>query len=333
MIKFSLILPVYNVEKYLAKCIESCLKQDISYAEYEIIIVIDGSPDHSVEIAKHFKQANSNIQIIERENGGLSAARNTGLKHAKGEYVWFIDSDDFIVGNVLTGIYDDLDSNKLDCLWIQWKSVTEHGKELPQFTPYINNYSFDVYSGMEFASKVLNQYLFAWSFIYRREFLIKYNLYFKDKMLYEDTELAYRALPLIGRIRLYNSVCYYYLQREGSIVHSFNDKKLHDILINVKNGWERYNECSQNKKLQSFYAKGYSIFLLALIKEMSLYQCSLQHRQVLCDFIEANGIKKVIVMGNLVTKIIALVYNTLGYSYAFSFTRLLAFMRNFIVHK
>ena len=130
---------------------------------YEIIIVIDGSLDHSIEIAKYLKQVNSNIQIIERENGGLSAARNTGLKYAKGEYVWFIDSDDFIVGNVLGRMYDDLNNNNLDCLWIQWKTITDYGKVLPQFTPYINNYSLEVYSGMEFASEVLNQYLFAWS--------------------------------------------------------------------------------------------------------------------------------------------------------------------------
>lgn len=78
--KFSLILPVYNVEKYLEKCIKSCLKQDISQNEYEIIIVIDGSPDNSISIARNYAKNNSCIKIIEQENKGLSDARNTGLK-------------------------------------------------------------------------------------------------------------------------------------------------------------------------------------------------------------------------------------------------------------
>ena len=83
----SLILPVYNVEAYLGRCIESCLNQDLPKSEYEIIVVIDGSPDNSIDVAKRYQEKNKNIKIVTRENGGLSAARNTGVQVASGDYV------------------------------------------------------------------------------------------------------------------------------------------------------------------------------------------------------------------------------------------------------
>ena len=102
--KISLIVPVYNVEKYIEKCLLSCLKQDIPQSDYEIIVVNDGSPDSSLAIAERIAAAATNIIIVSQKNGGLSAARNTGLKIAKGDYIWFIDSDDTIKENCLKSI-------------------------------------------------------------------------------------------------------------------------------------------------------------------------------------------------------------------------------------
>ena len=108
MKKISLILPVYNVELYLPKCIESCLNQDLPKTEYEMIIVIDGSSDNSLSVARKYQQKYGCISIVEQSNGGLSSARNTGLKHATGEYVWCIDTDDYINENILKGIVTQL---------------------------------------------------------------------------------------------------------------------------------------------------------------------------------------------------------------------------------
>ena len=110
----SIILPVYNVEAYLGRCINSCLCQDLPKDNYEIIVVIDGSPDNSIEVARRFQSDNDNVKIVVRENGGLSAARNTGLEAASGDYVWFIDSDDYIEENILGDIVRNLQSNQLD---------------------------------------------------------------------------------------------------------------------------------------------------------------------------------------------------------------------------
>ena len=95
----SIIIPVYNVEKYVEKCIRSCENQDIPKENYEVIVVNDGSPDGSLAIVERLANEFSNIKVINQENKGLSMARNTGLEAAKGEYVWFVDSDDWIEEN------------------------------------------------------------------------------------------------------------------------------------------------------------------------------------------------------------------------------------------
>ena len=129
----SLILPVYNVEEYLGRCIESCLNQDLPKSEYEIIVVIDGSPDNSIDVAKRYQKKNKNIKIITRENGGLSAARNTGLQVASGDYVWFIDSDDAITENSLKGIYEEMTRHSLEVLWLKWHNMNEFQERVPLY--------------------------------------------------------------------------------------------------------------------------------------------------------------------------------------------------------
>lgn len=115
-IKLSLVIPMYNVELYIEKCLNSCINQDLSSNEYEIIIVNDGSKDTSLSRAEAIARKHNNIKIISQENGGLSSARNTGLKNAKGEYIWFIDSDDWIEPNVLKNLYQIASHNNLDIL-------------------------------------------------------------------------------------------------------------------------------------------------------------------------------------------------------------------------
>ena len=104
MPKFSIIIPVYNVEKYIGKCLESVMNQ--TYKDYEVIVVNDGTKDNSMDIVKNYP-----VKIIEQENQGLSVARNTGVKKAKGEYIIFLDSDDYIEKDLLKNINKSLDNN------------------------------------------------------------------------------------------------------------------------------------------------------------------------------------------------------------------------------
>ena len=114
--RLSIIVPVYNVEKYIERCLLSLLNQDIPKSEYEIIVVNDGTPDNSADIAQSIADKNENIIVIHRENGGLSAARNTGMEHVHGEYVMFVDSDDYIEPNVLASIFKSANSGNVDML-------------------------------------------------------------------------------------------------------------------------------------------------------------------------------------------------------------------------
>ena len=321
MMKFSLILPVYNVEKYLPKCLDSCLQQDLSLKEYEIIVVIDGSPDHSLQIAKKYQAQYPNIKIVEQANGGLSAARNTGLRHAVGEYVWFIDSDDCITANVLKNIYATLTAERLECLWIRWDNVNEAYQIFPLYDLNINRISEIVYTGYDFMKSVLGIYLYAWSFIYRRDFLQNNSLFFKDGMYYEDTEFAFRALPLLKRIRLYNNVCYKYVNRSNSIVNSINEKKLEDICTNMTTAHRFYIQAN-DYALKQFYFKCYSSFLLLVMKETAK-SGEKQLKDSIHRVVKRENMIKVFPTGGMGMKMIGHIYNALGFNVAIALLSLL----------
>lgn len=224
--KISLIIPAYNVENYITKCINSCLNQNISSSDYEIIIINDGSKDKSLEIAQYISDNHNNIHIITQYNQGLSMARNNGLKYAQGEYVWFIDSDDTIVENCLKDICNLL-NNKLDILQIQYR-YTYDNKNLNKDEQFceINN----IISGKEQTLKG-GIAIPAVSTIYRRDFLLENNLLFQRGIYHEDSEFKPRVLYLAKSCLSYNKVVYNYYQRaEGSITSHFKLKNGIDII-------------------------------------------------------------------------------------------------------
>ena len=115
-IKFSLIIPAYNIENYIVKCITSILNQN--YYNYEIIVVNDGSTDDTVKILENIK--NNKIKIINKKNGGLSSARNEGLRHVTGDYIWFVDGDDYIEKNALEILYNTLKDEMFDIISLKY---------------------------------------------------------------------------------------------------------------------------------------------------------------------------------------------------------------------
>ena len=123
--KLSIVIPMYGVEKYIEKCLMSCINQDVNLGQdYEIICINAGSKDKSAEIAKQIAVDYEGVQVIDQENGGLSVARNNGLRMAKGDYVWFVDSDDWIEENCISSIIKALSSFP-DMLTIQCNLVSE----------------------------------------------------------------------------------------------------------------------------------------------------------------------------------------------------------------
>lgn len=305
----SLILPVYNVEAYLGKCLESCLRQDLPKTDYEIIVVIDGSPDHSMDVAKDYQKNYGNIKIVTRENGGLSAARNTGLMAASGEYVWFIDSDDYISDNCLLDIVGRLQKCQLDALWIGWDEINADGSLIPPFAPHCYREREEVMTGKEFMAKVLSNYLYAWSFVYKSSFLQDNQLSFTEGMYYEDTDFAFRSLPKASRIQQYENVCYHYLQRADSIVHFTNMRKLEGICQNCISAAIALKGC--DRSLRRFYQICFTAFYMFFIKEV-LKSKNIDYANFLLEQSFIHNFGKVSMYGNMKTKLIGLVYNLMG---------------------
>lgn len=235
MTKFSLIIPIYNVEKYLEQCIESCENQDLPQDEYEIIAINDGSSDDSLRILEKLESKYKNIKILSQENQGLSTARNVGLNVAKGQYIWFIDSDDWINENILNGIYEILCEHHLDALHLAYKMVSAKGKESLSTIDGLTK----VFTGIVFLDKVLTKNYFACTFIFNRHFLEKWNFRFTKGIYFEDLDLIPLILLETNRICCYKHTSYFYRQRQSSIIHSVNYKLIDDLFF-VCNRYKNY---------------------------------------------------------------------------------------------
>lgn len=230
MIELSIIVPVYNVEKYLCKCIDSLLDQDLSPEEYEIILVDDGSPDRCGEICDEYSSRYSNINVVHRENGGLSAARNSGIEVARGECVQFVDSDDYLESNVLKTLVEKMESDQLDVLRFEYRNVNEQYEEFePNKDPQCwVDYSSEVCDGQTFLNERLGPACYACQFMVRRKLLI--DCRFKEGIYFEDTEWTPRMFMRAQRAASTDMMVYNYLFREGSITQSVDEAKKRKVL-------------------------------------------------------------------------------------------------------
>ena len=219
---------MYKVEAFIEKCLLSCLNQDLPMSEYEIICVNDGSPDKSADIARKMASQHAIIKVIDRENGGLSAARNTGLKHAVGDYVWFVDSDDWIKENCLGTIYKKCKENNLDMLRICAANMI--GDETKRRFSFKNE--GEVLAGKDILKKGI---AFCAPFsIYRRQFLLDNDLWFYEGIFHEDNEFSPRAFFKAERVSAINEVIYFVYQNPNSITRTYNHKKAFDCIIVMK---------------------------------------------------------------------------------------------------
>lgn len=225
--KLSIIIPIYNVENYLNRCLDSCLIQDIPSDKYEVIAVNDGSPDNCAKILADYSKIHNNLRILTQHNSGLSIARNNGLKIAKGEYVWFVDSDDWIENNCLLNIFRNLEK-KPDILQLPHQLVFEDGsiKEM-----VINKVMQKGLISGEMAIKEGGLPSPAQFSIYNRNFLSKHNLMFFPGILHEDSEFKPRVTFFAESILWHDQIVYNYFQRSsGSITSSFTIRNALDLI-------------------------------------------------------------------------------------------------------
>lgn len=219
----SIIIPVYNVEKYVEKCIRSCESQDIPQSEYEIIVVNDGSKDNSLQIVNRLSGEYNNIKVISQPNGGLSAARNTGMKNANGQYFMFVDSDDWIATNCLKSLTAKLRDESPDLLAICAANVIE-GMPVRRFS-YEGKTKLTKYDMLKRGKSPCAPFS-----IWNRDFLFKNDLKFLEGIFHEDSEFTPRAYYLAEKISFTNDIIYYVFQNPNSITRSINPKKAFDYI-------------------------------------------------------------------------------------------------------
>lgn len=220
----SLVIPVYNVEKYIDDCIKSCLEQNIQDEDYEIIIINDGTKDKSMDkVDIYYKQYPNLIKIYNQENKGLSAARNLGLNMANGDYIWFIDSDDWIRTNCLTEIRCKLLNENPDILALCAADII-NDKPIRR-----NTYDNEITTtGKEAFNKMISPCVpFA---IYKRTFLLNNELFFYEGIYHEDSEFMPKVYYHANKVSYLNTIVYNVYQNPNSITRTVNPKKAFDIL-------------------------------------------------------------------------------------------------------
>lgn len=216
----SVIIPVYKVEKYLRQCVDSVLAQ--TYHNLEIILIDDGSPDSSGDICEEYAGRDSRIRVIHQENGGLSKARNTGLSNAHGEYITFIDSDDFVDPRYVETLLKMTTENDASISCIDFKYFRDNDITTPdRRTHYIH-----ISDNSEYLEGILYQAIgntAAWGRLYKNSVFETER--FTEGILYEDLDLIYRLLLSKGKVVWSDAKLYYYRKNPQSILHSFSIKR------------------------------------------------------------------------------------------------------------
>lgn len=208
----SIIIPVYNAENYLEECLDSCLTQNLPSEEYEIICVNDGSTDSSGEILRRFAAKHSNVQLIEQENGGISRARNAGLDAAQGDYVWFVDSDDYIWNNCLAKLHEKVLCSCADKLVFDYYEF-EDALTDAQYASAKNG-------TLPHATRMHGSVI--WDALFRRSFLLANNIRFCDDITVygEDFLFRYQFNHCTPNVVAISDIYYFYRRNNSSVTRS-----------------------------------------------------------------------------------------------------------------
>lgn len=231
--KFSIIIPVYNVEDYLKRCLDSVIQQ--SFSDFEVIIINDGSTDKSRNICEEYERKDRRIKLYNQDNMGLSAARNNGIKKASGDYLLFLDSDDYYEKDLLIKL-NKYTNSKYDVIRFQVQYDKNDEKVLTKGAS--KDIAFD--NGIEAFSEIATYEIVegAWCYAYNRDYFFKNNFLFKEGCVHEDFGLIPLIIIKAKKVICINYVGYNYVIRENSIMTS-NDyekvlKKANDFLIHFK---------------------------------------------------------------------------------------------------
>lgn len=254
----SIIVPVYNVENYLTQCVESILTQNID--DYEIILVDDGSEDGSSEICDRFVNEYENIHVIHQENRGLAGARNSGIRAAKGKYLMFVDSDDYINTEVnLNSIIQNLNADIIQYKWVYYFTQTKQYRRFNDYPSFIDE-PYRRVLDLEVQQGILS--ISACDKIVSRNLILGNNIFFDESLLSEDIDWSLKLYLRARTIQIVNEEIYIYRQqRPGSITTTCNSDSIKSLFFIIKK-WYEYDYPDEEIKNIYFNYLAYQYLIL-----------------------------------------------------------------------
>lgn len=303
--KLSIIIPVFNVEDYLEACLHSLFDHSVPKDEFEVIIVNDGSPDRSIDIAKLYANQHSNIRILEQDNQGLSAARTNGLGLAKGDYVWFVDSDDWLLSQGLPTVINDINKYS-DADVLSYPLLRVYEMEQRDNHPDYQVKDEAVFPGKEVLQNRIVPVFAIQRFVIQRRLFSDSYLCFPTGLLFEDEYFGRVLLYIAKKVFTSNRPVYAYRQRSGSIttvlnVYSASDLlKIHQLLLSFREYRvlpedKRWFEKDVLRLLRSSFTRNEKLYLTKefksfrrqhlpyILKEYRIYGASLSFAEWLSD--------------------------------------------------
>ena len=269
-IKFSVVLPIYNVEKYLNRCLDSVMNQ--TYKKLEIILVDDGSPDNCPQMCDNWARVDDRIKVVHKKNAGLGEARNSGLDVATGDYIAFFDSDDYIDTRLFEELYTVIISDNPDLIEFGHHDVDRQGNITRTFIPKT---PLEKYEGKEVLSQFLPELICtdpktgtasgllmsAWSCLYRRQLLVECDFHFVSEREYisEDVYFYIELFACLQKVSIMDDIFYCYCQNEGSLTFSYKKDRYERLkefyqAVNEKANLLHYDGQVQLRLNESFIA-------------------------------------------------------------------------------
>ncbi|MBQ7514433.1 MAG: glycosyltransferase [Prevotella sp.] len=272
--ELSIIVPVYNVEKYVRPCIESILRQGLDEARYEVIIVNDGSTDNTIHVLEDLLAKHHNITVVHQDKLGVAIARNTGLIHAVGDYVMFIDADDLLVENALGPLLKEVLKEQPDLLAANFVKMTDEEIEHQRGCPSCEQedksqrecpHAFQSVTGKEFFLHHLNpRACYVWRTLYRNEFIRKHHLQFISGIYFEDVPFTITCSLKAERCIVASHTLYIYRQHTGSIVSSINKKKMMDMHVVLATLWDMRPQVTDEEKRRKLMEAIFTTFSIEM---------------------------------------------------------------------
>lgn len=285
--KLSIIIPAYNVEKYITRCLESILSQDVDEKSYEVIVINDGSKDHTEDIVKRYTNSYSNVKLINQVNQGASVARNVGLKLAQGELIWFVDADDAVTNDSLKSVPEFFQLYPhADFLLFDRYQCYEDYKDLQYFNIWGGRK--DVYGKPLSREEAVSKLKTAvnWHFVYRRDYLIQHDLFLYPGIINEDNEYVFRVFFFAKEIRYIPYAHYIYtLMRTGSVTtvnFKATEKRLNAALTTL-DSWKQFADkyVKTEKDARFYYGFRYKMIIELLLLKNSDKQSDLYRTYLL----------------------------------------------------